>query len=127
MKVSVCTSVLNQTEHLRKMVDSVRAQTMPDWELIIVDDGSTEDIKGLLESYGDSRIVYVRFPENRGIPHGLNHALSLASGDYIGVLSADEWIWERKLEVQVAWMDEHPGIGCTWGLPWSGEMGLRPS
>jgi glycosyltransferase involved in cell wall biosynthesis len=126
MKVSVCTSVLNQSEYLRKMIDSVRAQTIPDWEAIIVDDGSTEDIKGLIESYGDSRLVYVRFPENRGIPHGLNHALSLASGDYISVLSADEWIWERKFEVQAAWMDEHPGIGCTWGLPWSGPMGERP-
>jgi len=109
------------------MIDSVRAQTMPDWELIIVDDGSTEDIKGLIEAYNDTRIVYVRFPENKGIPHGLNYALSLASGDYVQPLSADEFIWERKLEVQVAWMDEHPGIGCTWGLPQTGELGERPS
>ncbi len=99
------------------MVESVRAQTMPDWELIVVDDGSTEDIQGLLTAFDDPRLVYVRFPENKGIPHGLNYALSIASGDYVQPLSADEFLWERKLEVQVAWMDEHPGIGATWGLP----------
>jgi len=131
-RVSICTSVLNQRDLLARCIDSVRAQTIPEWEHIIVDDGSTDDIKGLVESYADSRLVYVRFPENRGFQQGYNHALSLASGDYVELLAADEFIWERKLEVQVAWMDEHPGIGCTWGLPtpnigkpW--ELGERPS
>src|SRR5882672_7329303 len=126
MRVSICCSVLNQSEYLRKMISSVIAQTFTDWELIIVDDGSTEDIKAVVDRYADSRLVYEKFPENRGIPHGLNHAFTMASGDYLQPLSADEWIWERKLEVQVAWMDDHPGIGCTWGMPWKGEMGERP-
>lgn len=117
MKVSICTPVFNQSEFLRRNIESVRAQTCRDWEHIIVDDGSTEDIKALVESYDDARLVYVRFPENKGIPHGLNYALSIASGEYVQPLAADEFIWERKLEVQVAWMDDHPGIGCTWGLP----------
>lgn len=127
MKVSICTSVLNQSDYLRKMIDSVRAQTMEDWELVIVDDGSTEDIRGLVEDYNDQRISYHRFPENRGIPHGLNYAFTLAIGEYIQPLSADEWIWDRKLEVQCAFLDSHPEIGCVWGLPQSGEMGERPS
>ena len=127
MKVSICTSVLNQSEYLRRMILSVQAQTFTDWELIIVDDGSTENIKGLVEDIGDSRIVYTRLPENRGIPHGLNYAFTLATGEYIQPLSADEWITPDKLEVQVAYLDENQSIGCVWGLPGKGEMGKRPS
>ncbi len=115
--VSICTAVLNQSEYLRRMIESVRAQTFPDWELIIVDDGSTEDIKSLVESFNDDRILYDRFQENRGIPHGMNRALSMACGTYVQPLSADEFLWDKKLEIQVAWMDDHPGIGATWGLP----------
>lgn len=116
-KVSICTSVLNQRDLLNRMILSVISQTYQDWELIIVDDGSTEDIRGLVESTNDPRIIYERFPDNRGIPHGMNHALSLATGAYLQPLSADEFLWERKLEVQVGWMEDHPLIGCTWGLP----------
>lgn len=117
MKVSICTSVFNQAELLKRAIDSVRAQTFQDWEHIIVDDHSTENIKGLVESYNDPRLVYSRFPENRGSCAGYNYALSLAAGDYICLLAADEFYWERKLEVQVEWMEQHPDVGCTWGLP----------
>ena len=125
-RVSICTSVLNQSDFLKRMIESVRAQTFHAWELIVVDDGSTEDIKGLVEGFHDSRIIYVRFPENRGIPHGLNYAFTLATGDYLQPLSADEWISPDKLAVQVEYLDNHPNIGCVWGLPGKGEMGERP-
>src|SRR3990172_1433489 len=126
-RVSICTSVLNQRELLTRMIDSVRAQTFTGWEIVLVDDGSTEDIKGLIDAYNDARIVYVRFPENRGIPHGLNYAFTLATGDYVQPLSADEWISPEKFAVQIAFLDAHPEIGCVWGLPGKGEMGERPS
>ena len=127
MRVSICTSVLNQSDYLRRMIDSVRAQTFEDWELIIVDDGSIEDIKGLVEGVNDKRLVYVCFPENRGIPHGLNYAFTLATGEYLQPLSADEWISPDKLAVQVEYMDRNAAIGCVWGLPGKGEMGQRPA
>jgi glycosyltransferase involved in cell wall biosynthesis len=117
MRASICTSVFNQRDYLKLCIESVMVQTLTDLEHIIVDDGSTEDIKGLVESFNDSRLVYVRFPENRGFQAGYNHALGLATGDYVQLLAADEFIWDKKLEIQVSWMDDHPGIGCTWGLP----------
>lgn len=126
MKVSVCTSVLNQSAYLKKMVESVLASEFKDFELIIVDDGSTEDIAGLLNDYKDDRIKYHRFDQNKGIPHGLNHAFTLAAGDYLQPLSADEWITPDKLGTQVEYLDAHPDIGCVWGLPGKGEMGKRP-
>lgn len=127
MKVSVCTSVLNQSTYLKRMIESVRAQTLTDWELIIVDDGSTEPVKELVEGFHDTRIVYVRWDNNVGIPHGLNHAFSLAKGEYVQPLSADEWITPDKLETQAKYLDGNLSVDCVWGLPGKGEMGERPT
>jgi glycosyltransferase involved in cell wall biosynthesis len=126
MKVSVCTSVLNQSTYLKKMIESVKAQSFEDWELVIVDDGSTEDIEGVIREFNDPRIRLHKFPTNRGIPHGLNWALTHALGEYVQPLSADEWIEKDKLKIQVEFMDSHPEIGCVWGLPGKGLMGERP-
>jgi len=126
-KVSICTSVLNQSELLRGMIESVRAQTFEDWELIIVDDGSSEDIPSVVANFNDPRIKVESFPQNRGVPHGINRALSLAQGEYIGVLSTDEIIWAEKLQIQVDYLDSHPDIGAVWGLPQQGPLGERPS
>src|SRR2546430_2354699 len=126
MRVSVCTSVLNQSEYLKRMIESVRAQSFEDWELVIVDDGSIEDIEGEVRAFSDPRIRYHKFPSNRGIPHGMNWALTHALGDFVQPLSADEWIEKDKFKIQVKFLDENPNIGCVWGLPGKGEMGERP-
>ena len=116
-RVSICVSVLNQSEWLKEMIASVIAQTFKEWELLIVDDGSTEDIKSAVESFDDKRIRYFRFPENKGIPHGPNYALTQAVGEYAQWLAADEIIGPDKLEIQVSYLDEHPGVDAVWGLP----------
>ena len=102
---------------MKESVASVVAQSFPDWEMIVVDDGSTEDIKGAVESFNENRLHYFRFPENRGVPHGSNFALQKAQGDCVCVLSAGETISPDKLEIQVKYLDEHPGVDCVWGLP----------
>lgn len=129
VKVSICTSVLNQSEYLKRMIDSVRLQTFEDWELFIVDDGSTENIRAVVEAYKDDRIKLHRFPENKGIPHGLNYALEHSTGEFLQPLSADEWIEPGKLKTQVEYLDQHPGIGCVWGLPGTKALGMgeRPT
>lgn len=125
-RVSICTQVKNQPENLKKMIESVRASTLQEWEIVLVDDGSTDDILGLVESYKDDRIKYHRFEENKGIPHGFNFSFERALGDYLQPLSADEFISPDKLAFQVAYLDDHKEIGCVWGLPGSGPMGPRP-
>ena len=124
--VSICCSVLNQSELLDGMLASVVGQTFKDWELILVDDGSTQDIAAIVNKYADERIKLHRFDENKGIPHGQNWAFEHATGKYVQPLAADERLWERKLEVQVQYMDEHPEIAASWGLPREGELGPRP-
>jgi glycosyltransferase involved in cell wall biosynthesis len=108
------------------MIESVRAQTFEDWELVLVDDGSTEDIKAVVDSFQDPRIRLHRFSENRGIPHGMNWALTHAIGDFIQPLSADEFIEKDKFRIQIEYLDSHPDIHCLWGLPGKGPMGERP-
>ena len=125
MKVSVCSSIYNDLKFMRPMIASVVGQSFKDWELIIVDDGSDEDIKAEVDYWNDERIKYHRI-EHAGIPHGMNLALSLAQGEYIGMLAADERYDLNKLMWQVGYMDEHPDVGAIWGLPKNGEMGERP-
>ena len=126
-RVSICTQVLNQSAWLKEMIASVVAQTFKDWELIIVDDGSTEDIKSIVGEFKDERITLHRFDENKGVPFGVNLALSKARGEFVGVLAADETIADTKLADQIDYLDEHPGVECVWGLPGNGPLGLRPT
>lgn len=116
-RASICCSVLNQSDLLTWMIDSVRKQTFTDWELIIIDDGSTENIQSVVASFNDPRITLERFPENKGIPWGINRAFEMASGDYVQALAADETIIPTKLEDQVAYLDANRSIEAIWGLP----------
>ena len=125
IRVSICTQVLNQTELLRGMIESVIAQTFREWELLIVDDGSAEDVKSVVESFNDRRIRYFRHPQRLGIPFGVNFAMRVSAGEYIGLLAADERIHPEKLAQQVAYMDAHAGVDAVWGLPGNGDMGER--
>lgn len=127
-KVSVCCSVLNQSAWLEDMIGSVFVQTLQDWELIIVDDGSTEDIKAVIAKFNDEhgRVRYHRFEENKGVPHGINKAFELARGEYVQPLAADEVLDPSKFEMQAKYLDEHKEIAAVWGLPRNGKMGERP-
>jgi glycosyltransferase involved in cell wall biosynthesis len=125
-RVSICSQVLNNSVALHRMVKSVCDQTFKDWELVIVDDGSTEDLQAVVDTFNDSRIKLIRLEANVGVPKGINRAMKEARGEYLGLLASDEFITPEKLEIQVAYMDEHKGVDCTWGLPGKGEFGERP-
>jgi glycosyltransferase involved in cell wall biosynthesis len=108
------------------MVQSVVAQTFKDWELVIVDDASTEDLKAVVDAFNDSRIRLIRLEQNVGVPAGVNIAMKEAQGEYIGLLAADEFITPDKLEAQVEYLDSRKGVDCVWGLPGKGDYGRRP-
>ena len=125
-RVSVCCSVLNQSGYFREMVASVYTQSFKDWELIVVDDGSTDDILSIVKEFNDKRIRYYRFDENKGIPHGINYAMSEANGEYLQPIAADELITPDKLKEQVEFLDANADVDCVWGLPNNGQVGPRP-
>ena len=125
-RVSICTTVLNQSDWLKEMIASVVAQTYTDWELLIADDGSTHDIKAVIDAFNDKRIQYFRFDENKGGADRLNFLLARATGEFFSFLAADEIITPQKLEQQLEYLDKHTGVDCVWGLPQAGPMGARP-
>ena len=99
--VSVVIPTYNRTSLLLRAVASVRAQTFNDWELIVVDDGSSEDIAGALASVEDPRIRLIRHGVNRGAPAARNTGLAEVRGEWVAFLdSDDEWL-PQKLAKQL--------------------------
>lgn len=116
--VSVILPVYNGAATLRAAIDSVLAQSYSDYELIVVDDASTDASLAILESYGD-RIRLVRRKQNSGIcAVARTEGLALARGRYIAAMDQDD-LWEpQKLERQVAFMDAHPELPLCHTYAW---------
>jgi glycosyltransferase involved in cell wall biosynthesis len=108
-KVSVIIPFYSHIDWLYEAVESVLAQTYPAYEIILVNDGSKEDMTGFLTKYGD-RIKYV-YQENAGPSTARNNGIRQASGDYIAFEDSDDVWLPTKLEKQVAFMEQ---IGARW-------------
>lgn len=110
--VSVVMPVYNGATYLSRAIESVLAQSYSHWELIAVDDCSTDDSLQVLEGYSsDPRIVILRNPANAGVAASRNRALAQSRGRYVTFLDQDdEWL-PRKLELQVAAIAAHPEVG----------------
>jgi glycosyltransferase involved in cell wall biosynthesis len=113
-KVSVVIPTYNRSQALRPTIESVLAQAYADWELLLVDDGSTDDTPEVARSYRDPRIRSVR-QENRGHAAARNRGLELARGEYLAYLDHDDRWPQEKLQFQVAYLDEHPEVGVVYG------------
>ncbi|MFC1848223.1 glycosyltransferase family 2 protein [Chloroflexota bacterium] len=107
-KVSIVVPSYERIELLAEAVQSVLAQTYTDFEIIIVDDGSTEPIASHL-GIDDQRICYIR-QENRGPAAARNRGIDFARGYYIAFLDSDDLFLPTKLEKQVACMEKNPDI-----------------
>ena len=111
--VTVAIPMYNAAPHLRECLDSVLAQTFRDFELLIVDDGSTDDSVDIVRSYADPRI---RLLLNRHDYIGsLNLLLSEARGKYIARMDADDVMVPRRLALQFAYMEAHPDVDLLGG------------
>lgn len=114
-QVSVILPVYNAQSYLRESIDSILAQSFEDFELIIVNDGSTDDSLGIISSYADKRIILIN-QENAGLPISLNRAIRVAKGQYLARQDADDVSSPNRLEEQVAYLDAHPQCALlgTW-------------
>jgi glycosyltransferase involved in cell wall biosynthesis len=109
--VSVVIPNYNYARFVGGAVDSVLAQTYPDIEVIVVDDGSTDESKDVLISYGDG--IKSIFQQNSGVAAARNNAVAASSGEYVAFLDADdEWL-PAKLEKQVAMFRSDPSLGLV--------------
>ncbi len=115
--ISWLIAVYNTADYLRQCLDSVIAQTYPYWEVILVNDGSTDDSAAICDEYAakDERIR-VLHKANTGKPDTLNLALTMVRGDYVGVIDSDDWIDPRLSEVLLNAMQQtgKDSAGCGY-------------
>lgn len=115
-KVSVILPVFNGADYIRQSLDSLLNQTYSDFEIIIIDDCSTDQTAAISQEYADPRIRYYRNDTNSGIVYSLNRAISLADGEYIARMDADDICMPTRLEKQAEYLDNNPSVGLisTW-------------
>ncbi len=112
--VSVLMLTYNRALYLKEAIASVLAQTYQNFELIIIDDGSTDNTAEVVDSYQDSRIRYIKHENNAGLFARRKESLSYAQGEYIAVLDSDDlWIDTDKLTKQVEAMVDEPTLAVV--------------
>lgn len=104
--ISIIIPTYNRAERLKDAIESVRTQTYVNWELIIVDDGSTDNTEGVVRSFDDRRIYYIK-QDNRGVSAARNTGISKARGKLIAFLDSDDRWSPSKLEVQKDFFDSN--------------------
>ncbi|KWE97553.1 glycosyltransferase, group 2 family protein [Burkholderia ubonensis] len=109
-RVSILVTSYNYARFIGETIRSVIAQTFDSWELIIVDDCSTDDSWSVIQAFRDPRIRAVRFDKNRGACAAYNAALSLANGQFVASLDSDDVFAPDKLAIQVDFLDKHPEV-----------------
>ncbi len=123
--VSVLMAVYNSERYVTQAVESILRQTCQDFELIIIDDGSTDRTLKILKTYAasDSRI-HLFNQENCGIVKTRNQLLKHATGEFIAVMDADDIATPTRLEHQVEFLRQHPNVVCVGGAQdWVDEAG----
>ena len=108
VKVSVLMPVYNAEKYLSDAIDSIISQTFEDWELIVINDGSTDNSESIIAGYSDSRIYYIRNTENIGLIRTLNKGIDLCQGQYIARMDADDISLPGRLKKQVDFLDKNP-------------------
>ncbi|MDV8055976.1 glycosyltransferase family 2 protein [Rhodococcus sp. IEGM 1343] len=126
--VTVITAAYNAESTIREAIESIESQTFSNWELIVVDDASTDSTRAYVTEAAkrDARIKPIFQPTNCGSGAARNLALKLASGHYVAVMDADDISTEQRLERQVSFLDSRTdlaGVGAQllefgdWGGP----------
>ena len=130
-RVSVITIFLNEERFLSEALESVLTQTMEDWELLVVDDGSSDGSSEIARSYAraDRRIAYLEHPgrENRGMSASRNLGLARARGEVVALLDADDVWFSDTLDRQLAILESQPiaAMVCgtaEWWHSWAGAQ-----
>ncbi|OGW47581.1 MAG: hypothetical protein A2Y66_03270 [Nitrospirae bacterium RBG_13_41_22] len=112
--ISVYIPVFNYARYIEKAIQSVLNQTFKDWELIVINDGSTDGTEEILRKYESHDKVTVVNQENKGLTKSCNIALRLANGEYVMRLDGDDYLDENALLVMTHFLDENPEIGLVY-------------
>jgi len=125
-KVSVIVVTYNRAHLLGACLQSIARQTYRDFEIVVVDDGSTDNTADVAAAF----VPLARYfwQENQGIAGALNRAIREATGEYIGFADSDDALLPEALEAEVRILDENPSVGLVYGQAWEmNEKGIVTS
>lgn len=116
-----------KSSELKNSIESILSQTYDDFEFIIINDGSTNDVEDIILSYKDERIKYYKNDSNLKLIATLNKGLDVCNGKYIARIDADDYSVKERLETQYKFMENNPEIGLsgTWFKIFSEENGFE--
>lgn len=110
--VTVSMPVFNSERYIAEAIESILAQTYQNFELIIVDDGSTDRTREIIEGFTDPRIIKIYSDQNRGLITTRNRIAQLAKGKYLALLDADDLAFPERLALQVAFLEANHADLC---------------
>ena len=114
VKVSIVLPTHNGSKYIRQSIQSCLEQSHRNLELIVVDDGSTEDVRAVVGEFTDPRLQYVRHETNQGLPAALNTGFALASGAYLTWTSDDNYYAPDAIERMTRFLERYPGIAFVY-------------
>jgi len=109
-RIGVLMPVYNVAPFIKKSIQSILDQSFSDFELLIIDDCSTDETFNIIQSFQDDRIKLIRNDVNKGLVYGLNLGLQLLQNDYIARMDGDDLCLPNRFEYQVRFMDENPEV-----------------
>ncbi len=114
--VSILMPLYNGERYVRQAIQSIVKQTYTNWELLVLNDGSTDNSEQIVREFTDERIRYVQNAENKGIVYTRNRLFELAKGDYWAILDCDDIAHYQRIAKQVAYLQQNPQcVFCgTW-------------
>lgn len=126
--VSIIVPVYNVEKYIVQTIDTVRAQTYDKWELLLIEDGSSDSTVQKIEEYieqtNDIRIRLIKQPENMGAARARNRGLKEAEGQFIAYLDADDLWMPEKLEKELTFMKEREAAFAFTGYEFANEQGV---
>ncbi|MBA5607589.1 glycosyltransferase family 2 protein [Duganella sp. FT3S] len=125
--ISVIMPAYNASPYIRAAIDSILGQTLRDFELIVIDDGSTDDTGTLVAAISDPRIRLVHNDGNQGLIYTRNLGVQLARGEFIAFLDSDDIAFPRRLERQHAYLLRRPDLAAVgaWVQPMNADGSYR--
>jgi len=113
-KVSVCIPVYNGAKYLGEAINSTLNQTFSDFELIIVDDCSTDGSDLIVSTFSDNRLRFFKNPTRLGLAQNWNRCLEVSRGEYVYIFHQDDVMLSQNLEKKVRVLDQNPSVGLVF-------------